>query len=347
MDIELFDYDLPRDLIAQHPSRKRDESRLMVIDRRRSGLAKILPFSRIIDYLQPGDALVVNNTKVFKARLFAKRASGAGVEVFLVRRVPDAVEERWLALVSPSRRVKPGEWVEFEGTPGIELLDYQGDGRWYVRFTSRSARERLIARYGHVPLPHYIRREDSAQDIRRYQTVFADSSKVGAVAAPTAGFHFTRRLLDQLDARGIVRIELTLHVGPGTFKPVTAERVEDHSVDPEFAELPVAAADAINRVRDRGGKLFVVGTTSVRTLESARIVDERVQPLSKMVDLYIRPGHRFQVVDHMVTNFHLPRSSLLILVSAFAGRERMLAAYEQAISECLRFYSYGDAMLIL
>lgn len=348
MDIDLFDYDLPEALIAQYPSRKRDLSRLMVIDRTEDiQAADVVPFARIVDYMQPGDALVVNNTKVFKARLWGRRQSGARVEVFLVRPVPDTTDHRWLALVSPSRRVKPGEWIEFEGKRGVELVDYEGDGRWHVRFTSRTAQQRLIARYGHVPLPHYIRRTDQLSDIRRYQTVFADHDRVGAVAAPTAGFHFTRRLLDELDHKGIERIELTLHVGPGTFKPVTAERIEEHTVDPEFAELSPEAADAINRVRERSGKLFVVGTTSVRTLESAEIVDGNVQPLARMVDLYIRPGHQFQLVDHMITNFHLPKSSLLILVSAFAGRERMLAAYEKAIRERMRFYSYGDAMLIL
>lgn len=345
MDIELFDYNLPSELIAQYPMRRRDESRLMVLDRR-DGSTCVRRFADVIEYVKPGDAVVVNNTKVFKARLWGQRRTGARVEVFLVRPLDDGRELQWLALVSPSRRVKEGEDIVFDDDR-VRLIGYLGDGQWRIGFNSRTQRERVISRHGHVPLPHYIRREDTPSDIRRYQTVFADSNKAGAVAAPTAGFHFTRRILDQLRGKGVEIVELTLHVGPGTFKPVKTDRIEDHSVDPEFAELSTEAARRINVVRARGGNVFAVGTTSVRTLESAEIVDGEVQPLARMVDLYIRPGHRFRIVDHMVTNFHLPKSSLLILVSAFAGRERILQAYREAIDNRMRFYSYGDAMLIL
>lgn len=345
MKIDLFDYHLPSDLIAQFPSRKRDQSRLMVLDRA-SGQAEVTRFKSVVDYLQPGDALVVNRTKVFKARLNGQRATGAKVELFLVR--PDGSGDplEWLALVSPSRRVKPGEEILFD-SDRVALMEYFGDGRWRVRFRSESSRRRIISRCGHVPLPHYIRREDQPNDIRRYQTVFADADRVGAVAAPTAGFHFTRPLLSKLEKKGVERIEICLHVGPGTFKPVSVDRIEDHTVDPEMAELDAKAAAAINRVRERGGTIWAVGTTSVRTLESARIKSGRVQPFEGMVDLYIQPGHKFRVVDHLITNFHLPKSSLIILVAAFAGRERVLEAYREAVAARMRFYSYGDAMLIL
>jgi S-adenosylmethionine:tRNA ribosyltransferase-isomerase len=345
VDIELFEFDLPPELIAQHPVRRRDESRLMILDRA-DGSTAIEPFARIVDYIEPGDVLVVNNTKVFKARLWGNRRTGARVEVFLVRVLDDGPGLEWLALVSPSRRVKEGESIEF-GDDRVGLVSYLGDGQWRIAFNSRTQRRRIISRHGHVPLPHYIKRDDTPSDIRRYQTVFADSERAGAVAAPTAGFHFTRRILDRLRTKGVELVELTLHVGPGTFKPVKADRIEDHVVDPEFAELSPEAAGTINSARERGGKVFAVGTTSVRTLESAAIENGRIQPLAQMVDLYIRPGHRFRVVDHMITNFHLPKSSLLILVSAFAGREQILKAYGEAVRNRMRFYSYGDAMLIL
>lgn len=345
MDIDLFDYDLPAELIAQHPVGRRDESRLMVLDRA-DGSMTIMPFARVIDYIGPGDVLVVNNTKVFKARLGGQRRTGAKVEIFLVRPLDEGVGLEWLALVSPSRRVKEGEAIAFDSDK-VDLLNYFGDGQWRIAFNSRTQRERVISRHGHVPLPYYIKREDTPTDIRRYQTVFADSQRVGAVAAPTAGFHFTRSILNQLREKGVEVAELTLHVGPGTFKPVKVDRIEDHVVDPEFAELSPEAADKINCAWGRGGRVFAVGTTSVRTLESAAITDGRVQPLARMVDLYIRPGYRFRLVDHMITNFHLPKSSLFILVSAFAGRERILQAYHEAIHNRMRFYSYGDAMLII
>ena len=198
-----------------------------------------------------------------------------------------------------------------------------------------------------LPLPKYVNRDAVPTDIRRYQTVFARKDKTGAVAAPTAGFHFTRKLLDQIAANGVKVCEITLHVGPGTFKPITADVIEDHRVDPEFAELPDSVAETLSQVRREGGRIFAVGTTSVRTLESARIVDNRIQPLGEMVNLYIQPGHSFQLVDHMITNFHIPKSSLLVLVSAFAGREKILEAYAEAVRREYRFYSYGDATLIL
>lgn len=346
LDTSAFDYELPPELIAQFPSRKRSQSRLFVLDRK--GSANLhLKFRDIAKFFNPGDALVVNTTKVFKARLLGHRQSGGAVEVFLVRAVSSAGGEVWQALVKPSRKLKEGENVWFDDRVAVTLERNLGEGAWQVGFSSRSARERIVARFGHVPLPQYIDRTDTPSDIRRYQTVFADRERVGAVAAPTAGFHFTRGLIEKLEQAGVEVVRLTLHVGPGTFKPITASNIEGHVVDPEFAELDEIAAKQLSQVRDRGGAIFAVGTTSVRTMESARIERGEVLPFAKMVDLYIRPGYRFQLVDHLITNFHLPKSSLLVLVSAFAGRERVLAAYAEAIERRYRFYSYGDAMLML
>ncbi|MDD5425111.1 MAG: tRNA preQ1(34) S-adenosylmethionine ribosyltransferase-isomerase QueA [candidate division Zixibacteria bacterium] len=344
MDITLFDYYLPRELIAQYPVKSRDKSRLLILDRQ-TGSIQHARFSNIMEYLKKGDALVVNNTRVFKARLWGKRQTGAKIEVFLVRPMEETTET-WEALVSPSKRVKEGERIYFDNY-WLQLNRYNGRGSWEIRFSSKSTRNRIISGYGHVPLPHYINRADQPLDIRRYQTVFADPDKTGAVAAPTAGFHFTRPVLDEMKKRGVKIVPLTLHVGPGTFKPIKTDDINEHIVDPEYAELVPSATKIINDVKKHGGRIFVVGTTSVRTLESAPIVGGLIHPFSGMVDLYIKPGHKFKIVEHLITNFHLPRSSLLVLVSAFAGRERVLEAYQEAIANKYRFYSYGDAMLIL
>lgn len=345
MDVSLFDYELPRELIAQFPERRRDQSRLLTFDRS-SGQIRHGKFRDVLDGLDAGDALVVNNTRVFKARLIGRRASGGKVEIFLVRRIDDS-SERWLALVSPSRRLKEEEVIPFDDRLRVVLERSLGDGQWEVGFDSAQARERLISRFGHVPLPHYIARPDQPADLARYQTIFADKSRTGAVAAPTAGFHFTPSLLNAAEEKGVKIVRLTLHVGPGTFKPITADDITRHSVDPEWAELTPEAAETLTETRKSGGRIVAVGTTSVRTLESADVSGGRVQPFSGMVDLYIRPGHTFRLVDRMITNFHLPRSSLLVLVSAFAGRERILSVYREAVAQGYRFYSYGDAMLII
>lgn len=349
MDINLFNYDLPPDLIAQHPAAERDESRLMILDRT-TGKIEIRRFVDFCDYISSGDALVVNNTKVFKARLIGKRSTGGEVEVFLVRNRPDN-PLMWEAMVRPSRRVKAGENILFPGTTQAEHLNLNlrenRGGRWLVEFPSGKSQETIIDRYGHVPLPQYIKRPDVPDDVERYQTIFARPDRTGAVAAPTAGFHFTPSILARLREGGVRIAELTLHVGPGTFKPVRVDDIERHTVDPEFADLPRSAAEIVNDVRRGGGRVFVVGTTSVRTLESAEGDGGEIEPFTGEVDLYIRPGHRFRFVDHLLTNFHLPKSSLLILVSAFAGRKLILEAYEKAVENRFRFYSYGDAMLIL
>jgi S-adenosylmethionine:tRNA ribosyltransferase-isomerase len=345
MNLSLFDYRLPKELIAQLPVRSRSASRLMVLDRKRNSIIHTR-FDRIVEYLRQGDALVVNNTKVFKARLWGHRKTGGRIEVFLIRRSPDTTLEQWEAFVSPSRRLHEEELIFFDERYSVRLMSHLGSGRWLIQFSSPTSRQQILGRFGHVPLPHYINRQDTAGDIRRYQTMFADNTRVGAVAAPTAGFHFTSALLRQIKAMGVTVVPLTLHVGPGTFKPVKSETIEDHVVDPEFAELTPGSASAINRVRQAGGRLFVVGTTSARTLESAPVKDGCIEPFAGMVDLFITPGFNFRWTEHLITNFHLPKSSLLILVAAYAGRERILSAYATAIAEHYRFYSYGDAMLI-
>lgn len=348
MDINLFDYKLPEELIAQYPMRKRDESRLLVLERK-SGELHIYPFKKIIEFLHAGDALVINNTKVFKARLIGKRQTGATIEIFLIRKYENN-ETTWEALAKPSRRLHEGEKIFFyEGGKAekIILQNELGEGRWVVSFESKQIQQRIIDNFGHVPLPPYIKRVDVPDDINRYQTIFAREDKTGAVAAPTAGFHFTPSLIDALKKKGIKIIELTLHVGPGTFKPVQVNNIEYHIVDPEYAVLSPKAADLLNETRANGGEIFAVGSTSVRTLESAFISKGRINPFEGMVDLYIKPGFKFNIVNHLITNFHLPKSSLLILVAAFAGREKILEAYQKAIKNKFRFYSYGDAMLIL
>ncbi len=346
MDVSLFDYHLPRELIAQFPSRQRDESRLLILDRA-TGQMTLGRFEQVLDYFHEGDALVVNDTRVFKARLYGKRLSGGSVEVFLVRKLEEGTPEKWEAMARPSRRLREGEVVIFSPDYSATLVSDQRNGRWTVAFESAEAREQIIERFGHVPLPQYIGRPDQPSDIQRYQTVYAHPDKSGAVAAPTAGFHFTSELLERVAQKGVEFLRLTLHVGPGTFKPITAEDINDHTVDPEYAEISPSVAAKLNAVRERGNAVYVVGTTGVRTLEAAPILEGQIQPFAGMVDLYIKPGYRFRMVDHLITNFHLPKSSLLVLVSAYAGRERIIEAYRKAIAERFRFYSYGDAMLIL
>ena len=333
-----FDYHLPAASIAQEPV-PRGESRLLVLDR--SGPerhAQVLDLPRL---LRPGDLLVLNDTRVIPARLFGRRAGGGGrMELLLVER---ASEREWEALVKPGKRARPGTAIEL--APGLtaEVVEKGEEGRCRLRFSESV--EPHLERLGHVPLPPYIHRPDVPEDRERYQTVYARSP--GAIAAPTAGLHFTAELLRQIEEPGIEIARVTLHVGIGSFKPVSAERVEDHRMDRERYEIGEDAAEAIRRARDGSGRVVAVGTTVVRTLESAALSGGgQVQAGGGATALFITPGFRFQVVDALLTNFHLPRSTLLMLVSAFAGRERSLAAYEEAVREGYRFYSYGDAMLM-
>lgn len=333
-----FDFDLPPEAIAQHPA-PRGESRLLVLDREggeRHRRVRDLP-----GLLRPGDLLVINDTRVIPARLFGRRIPGKGkIELLLIERTGAA---EWDALAKPGRRARPGTVIELAEGLTAEVIDKREDGRHRLRFSEPI--EGHLDRLGHIPLPPYIDRPDASEDRERYQTVFA--RQPGAIAAPTAGLHFSEELLAGIRKAGIEIAEVTLHVGIGTFKPVSAERIEEHRMDSERYDVGTGAAAALRRVKERGGRVVAVGTTVVRTLESAALAGGgSVQPGSGSTELFITPGFGFRVVDVLLTNFHLPRSTLLMLVSAFAGQERVLAAYREAIQEGYRFYSYGDAMLL-
>jgi S-adenosylmethionine:tRNA ribosyltransferase-isomerase len=341
--ISEFDFHLPPELIAQDPLPERDASRLLVLDRA-TGAVQHRQFRDLPDLLRPGDLVVVNRSRVLRARLLGQRAKGGEAEILLVR---DRGEGRWEAMVRPGRHLRPGQRVTIDDDLSvvIESEALAEDGRRNVRLLSRARDiDGALERCGHVPLPPYVRRPDRPQDRERYQTVYA--REPGSIAAPTAGLHFTPAILERLRARGVETAEVVLHVGPGTFRPVTAEHVEDHRVLSEPYHLPPETAQAVAQARRRGGRVVAIGTTSVRTLEASAAVTGQVEAGEGETGLVIVPGFRFQVVDALVTNFHLPRSSLLLLVSAFAGRERVLAAYAEAVRAGYRFYSYGDAMLI-
>jgi S-adenosylmethionine:tRNA ribosyltransferase-isomerase len=356
MNVSDFDFDLPESLVAQHPSDQRGGSRLLVL--RRDGAIEHAMFPDLDRYLVRGDLLVLNNTRVFPARLLGRRVpTGGGAECLLLNRepsdpglrIPDS--EVWECLVHPGQKLKPGAQIMFErGGIAIEgeilSMHFQGRRTIRLRTTDPGGLARAIDRVGHIPLPPYIKRHDEESDKDRYQTVYARDR--GSVAAPTAGLHFTANHLAALAARGIELAEITLHVGYGTFKPVKVEHVEEHVVDPERYTVSTETAAALTRARRERRRIIAVGTTAVRTLESLTAEpDGTVAAGSGETTLFIHPGHQFQLADAMITNFHLPRSSLLMLVSAFAGRERLLAAYREAVEERYRFYSYGDAMLIL
>jgi len=343
-----FDFDLPDELVAQQPA-PRGESRLMVLFRE-SGRVEHAQVGDLPRFLRAGDLLVANNTRVFAARLLGRRdPSGGEVECLLISRMSDTGV--WQALMHPGHKLKPGARVRFEGDAGVligEVLEQHYFGRRSLRLSAERGGdvERLIDALGHVPLPPYIKRPDALADRERYQTVFAHVR--GSVAAPTAGLHFTRELLDNLRGAGVQQASVTLHVGYGTFKPVRSETVEEHVVDPEHYEIDPAVADAINGAKRDGRRVVAVGTTTTRAVEdAARRGNGSVAAGEAEATTFIHPGFTFQVVDALMTNFHVPRSSLLMLVCAFAGRERVLDAYREAVAHRYRFYSYGDAMLIL
>ena len=343
MDVSLFDYELPPELIAQEPAAQRDASRLMVLERSARAIAH-RSFPDLVAHVGPGDCLVLNDTKVLAARLRGRlERTGGKVELLLLR----ALEaQRWEALGRPGRRLRPGVQVELGAREArVTVLERRADGTLVVRLDGDRPAEALLEEVGEMPLPPYIKRpEPRPEDRERYQTVYAAAP--GAVAAPTAGLHFTPEVLRSIEARGARIACLTLHVGLGTFRPVEVERVEDHVMHAEWYELREAAARAINAARAAGGRILAVGTTSVRTLETAWNGREVVAG-SGWTEKFIFPGYCFAATDGLLTNFHLPRSTLLMLVAAFAGREFLREAYEKAVRLRYRFYSYGDCMLIV
>ncbi len=342
MTIREFSYDLPPERIAQHPAEPRDASRLLVV-RRGSGRLEDGVFRDIPRHLVPGDLLVVNDTRVLPARLMGRKPTGGKVEVLLLARLDGLC---WEALVRASKPAGAGTEVRV-GDGRVVVEEPLGEGRYRVRLEAPGDVLGWLEREGLPPLPPYIRRaRPDPRDRTWYQTLYADPAKAGSAAAPTAGLHFTPRVLGALEERGVERVAVTLHVGLGTFLPVRTERLDQHRMHREWYEVPAASAVAVNRALDEGRRVIAVGTTVTRVLEHAGR-SGRVEPGAGWTDLFIRPGHRFRVVSGLLTNFHLPESTLLVLVCAFGGRERILAAYRHAVEAGYRFYSYGDAMLIL
>ena len=335
-----FYYDLPEELIAQTPLEKRDSSRLLVLDRV-TGETTHKHFYDVIDYLRPGDCLVMNDSRVLPARLLGHRPTGGAVEVLLLR---DLGNKRWECLCKPGRKMQVGNEVIFgNGELTATVVEVQDDGNRVVEFHFEGIFLEVLERLGKMPLPPYIKAELADQE--RYQTVY--SREVGSAAAPTAGLHFTNELLDRIREKGVKTAFVTLHVGLGTFRPVKAEEVTDHHMHSELCMISHETADILNRTKAEGGRIICVGTTSCRTLESLVNDDGSFEAKSKWTDIFIYPGYQFKAMQGLITNFHLPESTLVMLVSAFAGREHVLAAYEEAVRERYRFFSFGDAMCIL
>jgi S-adenosylmethionine:tRNA ribosyltransferase-isomerase len=336
-----YDFALPADRIAQQPLARRDESRLLVV-RRETGQIQHRRFRDLVELIPPGDALVLNTTKVFRARLLGRRASGADAEILLLREIGDGT---WEAMVSPGGKLRPGRTVNIAPGFDVEILEITDRRTRIVRPRTAGSVMEAIERHGHVPLPPYIARTDAPADVERYQTVYAHEP--GSVAAPTAGLHFTPELLAAIEARGVRRADVVLHVGAGTFKPVEVEDPAQHVMHEERFSVPAATAATLNEVRRSGGAIWAVGTTCARTLETAVRDDETFTEQAGETRLFIRPPYRFRAVDKLITNFHLPRSTLVMLVAAFAGYELTMRAYREAVDEGYRFYSYGDAMVVV
>ena len=336
MKTQDFWYDLPEELIAQTPLERRDGSRLLVMDRTTGNLTH-RHFYDIIDYLNPGDCLVMNDSRVLPARLLGHRPTGGAVEVLLLR---DLGEDAWECLVKPGRKMQAGQEVIFgNGELTATVEEVQEDGNRVVRFHYEGIFLEVLERLGKMPLPPYIKEE--LQDQERYQTVY--SRELGSAAAPTAGLHFTKELLEKIREKGVTEAFVTLHVGLGTFRPVKAEEISDHHMHSELCMMNEQTAELLNKTRKRGGRIICVGTTSCRTLESLVNEDGTFSPKSRWTDIFIYPGYQFKAMDGLITNFHLPESTLVMLVSAFAGREHILNAYAEAVRERYRFFSFGDA----
>lgn len=341
MNVKDYDYDLPEELIAQDPLEDRSSSRLMVLDRQ-TGDVEHRHFTDILEYLHPGDCLVINNTKVIPARLFGvKEDTQAKIEVLLLKRKENDI---WETLVKPGKKAKPGTKLVFgDGLLTAEVVDVVEEGNRLIQFHYDGIFEEILDQLGQMPLPPYITHQ--LKDKNRYQTVYAKYD--GSAAAPTAGLHFTKELLQKVKDMGVDIAEVTLHVGLGTFRPVKVENVLDHHMHSEFYMVSQEAADKINRAKESGHRVIAVGTTSTRTLEAAADENGRLHETSGWTEIFIYPGYQFKVIDALITNFHLPQSTLVMLVSALAGREHVLHAYEIAVKERYRFFSFGDAMLIL
>lgn len=340
MNVKDYDYDLPEELIAQDPLEDRSSSRLMVLDRQ-TGDVEHRNFTDILEYLHPGDCLVINNTKVIPARLFGvKEDTQAKIEVLLLKRKENDI---WETLVKPGKKAKPGTKLVFgDGLLTAEVVDVVEEGNRLIQFHYDGIFEEILDQLGQMPLPPYITHQ--LKDKNRYQTVYAKYD--GSAAAPTAGLHFTKELLQKVKDMGVDIAEVTLHVGLGTFRPVKVENVLDHHMHSEFYMVSQEAADKINRAKESGHRVIAVGTTSTRTLEAAADENGRLHETSGWTEIFIYPGYQFKVIDALITNFHLPQSTLVMLVSALAGREHVLHAYEIAVKERYRFFSFGDAMLI-
>jgi S-adenosylmethionine:tRNA ribosyltransferase-isomerase len=336
-----YDFELPESLIAQQPVAHRDDSRLLVIDRTAGTIAH-RQFRDIIDIIPAGDALVVNTTKVIRARLLGTRPSGAPAEVLLLKALGDDV---WEAMVQPGAKLQAGKMVRIADDFQIEMLDATDRGTKFVKLHASGDTAAAIERYGHIPLPPYMTRTDTSNDATRYQTVYAQQA--GSVAAPTAGLHFTDAVLSALAAKGVTRADVTLHVGAGTFRPIGVDDPREHVMHEEWYQVPDVTARAITAVKATGSAVWAVGTTSMRTLESAAADDGSIAACEGDTRIFIYPPYRFRLVDHLLTNFHLPKSTLVMLVAAFAGYELTMRAYREAIAHEYRFYSYGDAMLII
>lgn len=340
MDLKDFNYDLPEELIAQDPLEDRSSSRLMVLHKD-TGRIEHKIFRDIIDYLNPGDCLVINDTKVIPARLMGiKEDTGAAIEVLLLKRNADDV---WECLVKPGKKARTGARIVFgEGLLVGEIVDVIEDGNRMIKFHYEGIFEEILDKLGQMPLPPYITHK--LQDKNRYQTVYAKNE--GSAAAPTAGLHFTKELLEKIKEKGVNVVSITLHVGLGTFRPVKVDKIEEHHMHTETFNISKEAADTINRTRAAGGRVIAVGTTSCRTLESAATDDGTIPARSGDTDIFIYPGYKFKAIDCLITNFHLPESTLIMLVSALAGRDNIMNAYETAVKERYRFFSFGDAMFI-
>ena len=333
-----FDYDLPQELIAQHPMEPRDHSRLLVVDKK-TGEIEHKHFYDLVNYLKPGDVLVFNDTRVIPARLHGTKDTGAHVEVFLLTR-RDATD--WEVLVRPGKKLQVGAKINFSDELSCEVIEHTDFGGRVVRFKYDGIFEEILDRLGETPLPPYI--TAPLEDKERYQTVY--NRERGSAAAPTAGLHFTKELLQKIKEIGCEEVFVTLHVGLGTFRPVSEAKIEDHKMHKEFYTVSQEAADAVNKAKAEGRRIIAVGTTAVRTLEAAG-ADGQLHAGSSWTNIFIYPGYRFKVLDALVTNFHLPQSTLVMLVSALAGREHILDAYREAVKEGYRFFSFGDAMIIL